>query len=980
MFASLLLASAVGLEAKSPERTSINIAATDLSHALLELGQQAGTSIVFSEETTEGYLAPSVQGDFTVPEALETLLAGICLSYYHVRDDLIAIKPGCQNQGLTTDSSARDASAGPSADPGRPSGVAEIIVRERYVTGSRIRTPHPTGATPVDVIDRAEIELAADQDVGGLLRYLPAVAGNSTSTLVSNGGDGTSTVTLRGLPASNTLVLLNGRRLNPDAFQGKSVDLNTIPMGLVERIEILKDGASAIYGSDAIAGVVNVVTRTDFDGLLAEAYYGASGDGDLETKNTTLLFGTTIDKLRVSMGGTYYDQDPIYSRDRSLSHTADDRFRGGTDKRSSATTPSRITLPSGDPVILGPGNDGTDPSHYRDATDEDRFEYRNFTTSVVPSERWSLFANVYLDMSEAARFYLEMLHTDTSATNSLAPVPIFTGFELLDLTVAADNQYNPFGVNLGDVRRRVDELPARTQVFDAETTRWVIGWEGTLGAVHWNLSYADDVTDATERYGHVLQASHVQRALGPADGCTDDCVPLNLFGPPGSISNDSLAYLTVNPASDGRSTLEAVVFTIDFPLGKVPAGIIEVASGIEYREEGLTTDPDPLIAAADTIGGANYGPTHGKRDIWEVYAEAHVPIVRDRRWAKAVDLQLAARLSDYSDFGTTATPRIALRWQLSNSIMLRGSVSEGFRAPTLHQLHTSPKDSFDQLYDPCASADNVGTLPGCLQQSDPTLIQFLTVEGGEKDLDAEHADTWTVGLVWTPETVPGLSASLDHYRIRQKEVVDSSAQFIVNANAREGKFPERVTRDANGNITRVWATLLNLGQRDVSGFDLAASYAFPETRLGAFDFTVNATRITEFEDQFDSSIPTRDHAGTFVDEASSGNGALPDWKANCGLRWRRDGWHAAYTLHYVSELDEIVPVLESRRTIDDWLVSDVQLSYLGAATLWTKLTTGVNNLFDESPPFAAAAFNDSYDSRTYDITGRYWYLRLQKSL
>ena len=322
-----------------------------------------------------------------------------------------------------------------------------------------IRVPEVAGDSHVDIIDRPEIELAGQQTLGSLLRYVPAVAGNSTSTLISNGGDGTATVTLRGLPASNTLVLLNGRRVNPDGLMGQSIDLNTLPIGLVERVEILKDGASAIYGSDAIAGVVNVITRRDISGVHVNTYYGQSIEGDLDTFNSDVIWGRDFDDVLVTVGATYFDQGALWSRDRALSASSDDRSRGGIDKRSSATLPARIGLDSGAVVLRDSDLAGSDPDHFRLATDEDRFEYRDYTTSIVPSRRWSAFADVEGSMTSGGTFYIETMYTDTRATNTLAPLPLFTGFEVLDLTVSADNPFNAFGVDIDDVRRRLIELP-----------------------------------------------------------------------------------------------------------------------------------------------------------------------------------------------------------------------------------------------------------------------------------------------------------------------------------------------------------------------------------------------------------------------------------------------------------------------------------------------------------------------------------------
>jgi len=954
-----------------------DIPAADLSRALLQLGQQARISIVFSKGATERVRSPELRGSLSVAEALRRLLGDACLTPVEVANGLIAIRVQCRNPPRSGTEIDELQTLGPVTPP---PGVEEVIVRERHITGSRIRSPRPDASPQIDIIDRSDIELAGNQDIGELLRLLPAVAGNATSTLVTNGGDGTANVTLRGLPSSNTLVLLNGRRVNPDPWLGRSVDLNTLPLALVERIEVLKDGASTLYGSDAIAGVVNIVTRRDFEGLQLSSYYGASSRGDLTTSNSSVLYGGHGSNTDLTVGASYYEQDPIFSRDRSLSRSSDDRSRGGTDKRSSATPSARITLPSGPVILAEPSLPGTDPADFRPATSEDLFEYRTYTTTAVPSTRWSVFGDARRRVGTRAQAYLETLFTRTRSENTSAPTPIFTAFELLPLTVSAGNRYNPFGIDLTDVRRRVVELGPRANRFESDSTRMVLGVEGEEGSAHWDLAYAYHRTTADEGREDLLSASALARALGPDAACPSPCIPVNVFGPPGSISPEMLAYVRLDAESRGRSNLEGVSFNIDFPLARVPAGTVEIASGVEYRSESLRVDPDPSITASDTIGGTNEEPTSGSRHLWEAFAEAEIPLVVGRPWAKRLDLQVASRFSQYSDFGRSVTPKLGLRYRPTETLLVQAGVATGFRAPTLRQLHAGPAQSFQFLNDPCALPDSVGVLPGCLQPSDPTLVQFMTLLEGDADLDAEQAETYTLGLGYRPDRWPGLSASVDYFHIRTSDVVDSSAQFVVNENARTMAYADRVVRDSSGNIVQVIAPYQNLGQRDVTGFDFDIAWTIPVVDAGSVDVALEATHLRSFDQEYTPEGGQIDQAGTFTDEASAGNGALPDWKVNLGLIWKTMHWNAAYHVRFVSRLTEVVPILGERRTIDSWQSHKLQISYLGPATFWTKLTLGINNLFDAEPPFAAAAFNDSYDSRTYDITGRYAYLVLQKDL
>ncbi len=952
------------------------IPAGRLDDGLFALGRQTGISIVFPPRITRkietaGASVPG-KGDRAAMAALDIVLKEHCLQARLIAPALIAVRQSCSG-ATPPDVPATDAEITIVDEP-LPPGVEEIVVSERALTGSRLRNPNWQGSSQVDIIERPEIDRSGAQGLDKLLRYIPAVSGNSTSTLISNGGDGSASVTLRGLPASNTLVLLNGRRVNADASGAGSVDLNSLPLALVKRVEILKDGASALYGSDAVAGVVNVITRRDIDGVHIDTYFGASGEGDHETQHTALLAGRRFANGQVTIGASYYDQNELASRDRSLSSSSDDRLRGGIDKRSSATAPARVVLGSDALILSSPSLDGSDASHFRLATDEDRFEYRSATSSIVPSRRWSGFADLRTFVADWELFTEILVSHNTSSTR-FAPAPLFTGFETIALPLAADQAFNPFGVEIDDIRRRMVELGDRIQSNDSRSRRVVAGAQGNIEGVDVEILASSNRTRARQEMRGGLNAFNTQAAL--SGDCALPCVPLNLFGPAGSVDEDMVAFIRADATTHSRSSSRALTLNLDTRAWQLPAGTIELAAGAEYREERLRVSPDALTASGGTLGAANIGPTNGDRTIWEVYAEAYVPLLRGADDRTLLDMQLAGRISHYSDFGRATNPRIAFRLRPTPTVTLRASYAHGFRSPTLKQLFGGTVVSFQFLNDPCAAAGS--GLPGCTGQSDSTLTQVLTRIGGDAGLKPETSRSLNVGISWTAAgTFEGLTASLDAWRIRQRNVVDSSAQYIINENARSGRFGDRVPRNSSGNITNVDASLLNIGTRDVSGIDLSIAYRLRHRSLGQLDFAFNAAHIARFADRFDPDSPTLDQAGLFTDEASGGNGALPDLKANLGLRWSHRNWSAAYTLHFVNSLEERVPIAGTRRTIGSWTTQDIQASYGGPATADIRVTIGLDNAFDAAPPFAAAAFNDSYDARTYDITGRFWYLRLDR--
>lgn len=957
--------------------TTLEIPTGPLAEALVEFGRQTGISIVFGQEAVVDQNSDAVAGSIDPTTALNLLLTGKCLTSEWIRPTLVAIKQGCVQPPV--------AEAGKSAVPVEikelvePPVIEEVTVIERRITGTRLPSAGVRTPIPVQIISRPDIELSGHQSLSHILRYTTAVTGNSTSTLVTNGGDGSASVTLRGLPASNTLVLLNGRRMNPDAYAGHAVDLNSLPLAVIDRIEIVKDGASAVYGSDAVAGVVNVHTRQDQDGVFGDFYVGRADAGGLDTEHASLGFGRQTERTQVFAAASWYDQGSLYSRERKLSRSSDGRSRGGVDKRSSATVPAWVDFGEGPMILADDQYDGSQPSQFRAVTAEDKFEYRDLTSLIVPSRRAAAFVDASWLWRDDVRIFVEGLATDYVATNQLAPTPLFTGFEPIPISIAADQPFNPFDLVVSDLRRRLVELGPRKQRNESHNRRLVAGIKGDLGNFTWDVSGLYARTSAVEELNGVADANRIGAAL--SSNCLSPCVPINLFGPVGSLNEQMLGTIRSSTHSRGTSRMRSLNLNLEGSFFSLPAGRIELAAGAEYREEELFTRPDSLIQQGLAVGTANMMATRGQRSVWEAYLESRLPILRDHPLLGRIDANFAVRLSVYDEFDGETAPRIVLRWEPLVGVGLRASWAEGFRAPDLNQLFGGRSTSFEQINDPCNEADNVGRLSGCLSQSDPSLNQFVVVNGGNPGLHPER--THSVGFgVDLRHQFNGihLDAALDYFRLKQRDVVDTQAQYIVNENAASIGFPDRVTRDRAGNITQIVATFLNVRQRDVQGLDLSANVSWTLPDAGAFELALQATHLRHFTDRVAPGLGSIEQAGTFTDAAAGGNGALPPWKASLAMRWYKDFWRGQYDVFFVSALDEIIPIKERPRTMELWTIHNVQISYLGPASAWFRVSLGVNNLLNEPPPWSAAAFNDNHDSRTYDITGRYGYVRIERSM
>ncbi|KUJ83995.1 TonB-dependent receptor [Microbulbifer sp. ZGT114] len=845
----------------------------------------------------------------------------------------------------------------------RPAGrPEEVTVTGRSLTGSHLRHLQLDSYAPIDVLAQPELEITGAQTVAQLLKFLPAVSGNSTSTAVSNGGDGTATVTLRGLPASNTLVLINGRRIVNNGFGGEAADLNTIPLSSVDRIEILKDGASAVYGSDAIAGVVNIILRQDFEGLSLNSYAGRAEQGDQETESHNLTWGRGGDRGHIMVSLAHYSQGALMSRDRELSATADNRARGGTDLRSSAIPAGYIGLGDGTVVT------NADGGGYRNWTSEDRYDYSEFTTAVVPSSRDSIYLSGNYDFGDASTGFLEAMGVRTTAKTQLAPTPVFTRFDNGDLTVSADNIYNPFGAPVEDVRKRVLELAPRRQFNETETWRFNSGLKGRWDDWQWALTVGLHHTRADEKLANLIDPNRLAIGLKGPDVCIAEsgCVAVDLLGPSGSIDAPQLDFIRGESRVKGSTRMASLTYVADGILGSYSEGDILAAAGVEFRRERINFTSNDAQGLS-FIGGSASGSAEGRRMIGEAFAEISVPLAEDAVW-----LDGAVRYSDYSDFGTTANPKLALRWRPTPSLMLRASYATGFKAPTLVDMNQSGYQSQEFLFDPCSRSD-AAALPGCLGQSDPARFQYLTEFGGNPELEPETSDNRSLGAVWTPTFAKGFSTTLDIYDIRQNDVIDTSPQYLINRNAFEGLYTERVLRDERGDITRILATRLNIGAREVRGLDLSLRYERDSEERGRFRWAFNASHMDRYLNQAAPGSPFEDLAGIFIDPASGGAGSLPKWKANTGVYWDKGQWEGAYTIHYVGPLSETFTRNATlvEREIDSWFSHDMQLAY--RSPLGIRLAVGVDNLMDQEPPFAATAFNDNYDGRTYELSGRYWY-------
>jgi len=625
------------------------------------------------------------------------------------------------------------------------------------VTGSRIKRADAENAQPVAIITREAIERSGKTSFGELLQSLPEV-GPALNTGVNNGGDGSTNVSLRSLGASRTLVLMNGRRWVP-GLNG-TVDLNTIPTGIIETIEVLKDGASAVYGSDAIAGVINIITRKNLDGASANAFYGQSSEGDGTRYSADFTFGFTGERGSATVSAGFVNEDEIRAGDRAISSVPNFGLpglggSGSTPQGTYGIGPSGgFTFnaagqptgagPNGSFLTnTGPGSSATAPNAiagYRPFTQLDTYNFAPDNYLITPQERASIFAEGSYELTDWATFNTHMLFNNRKSSQELAAMPVTLGLSGSGLTAgirpAANNPYNPFGADVTRISRRFQEGGPRRFEQSVDTFRFGGGFTGAFDAMDrtfdWDTGFnytrnTNSTTTAglynTARIRNALTAIDDPRTTAFDPVCVNagttaatftaasivgaGCVPLNIFGGNGSITPAMLSYLRFTAQDKFQTESTNYFASMSTTIAETDAGPIGIAAGYEHRKEEGFDLPDAIIAAGETTGNARL-PTGGQYSLDEFYAEALVPLLADQPFAELLELRFAGRYSDYTNFGDDTNLSAGFQWKPISDLKVRGNYNEGLRAPSITELFRGRSDSFPALTDPC-SLGPIGT-------------------------------------------------------------------------------------------------------------------------------------------------------------------------------------------------------------------------------------------------------------------------------
>lgn len=892
------------------------------------------------------------------------------------------------------------------------------------VTGSRIRSVDAETSQPVLIIDRAAIEKQGVTSVAEVLQRISANGAGINRTF-NNGGDGSSEISLRNLGSSRTLVLVDGRRWVQTL--GGSVDLNTIPAAIVERIEVLKDGASAIYGSDAIAGVVNIITRKDFDGAEIRTHIGQFNQGDGARNTIDATVGINGERGNVVMSLSRVEEEAVMARDRELS--ADPVFGLGRARWSGFSENGRIRN-SGPELLVPPGATAINGRYGLDqfVPYSSAFAY-NFAADnylLTPQTRTSAYMKGRYDITDSISFVADAMYNERRSEQQLAGFPLTGGTTLgnaANTALSGDSYFNPYNTNYGGDGRDVDwsrRLTEQARVYqqNVKTVHTYVGFEGAfeLGSrfFDWDVGYNFNKSDQNDAQVGDANMLNVAAGVGPSfldtDGIVkcgapgaviDGCVPFNPLSPAGALTPEMLNYILFTAADAFQGRTESFTANISGDVVELPAGMLGFAAGVESRKESGFDRPDAFVAAGYTSGNSRL-PTSGAYDLDEVYAELLIPVLSDVPFAQLLEFSVASRYSDYSNFGDTVNSKFGFKWKPIDTLLVRGNWAEGFRAPPITTLFRGNADSFESFDDICSADfdDRTATIAAnCLAAGVPADYVQLTNSGrgiggqtifpftigGNANAGPESSVSKTLGLVYSPSFVEGLNVSLDWWNIDiEQALFTPTTAFILDQCYITGNadFCSVITRDTaagvnQGVITDMQLTPRNAAIINVEGYDFNLRYNMPETDFGRFGLTFDATYVADFTQQNSAGVEAERYVGRYLQND-------PNWRtrANASLDWGLGDFSATWSTRYYSRLWEACAITvlcsdpdrqpAARNYLPSTTYHDIQARYNLPWNSTVKL--GVNNIFKKDPPFSTQAFANSFDPQ-YDVPdSRYMYM------
>jgi iron complex outermembrane receptor protein len=846
------------------------------------------------------------------------------------------------------------------ADPNKPAKVTKVTV-----TGSSIKGVAAQSASPITIIKAEDL---AKQGVTTVQEALSKVSANqagfSTAQNVGASGTSGSTANLRGLGSDKTLVLLNGRRLAYSPFLTSSTNLNIIPMAMIERIEVLRDGASAVYGADAIAGVINFITKKSFQGLNISGglIQPEQTGGD---KQDISIFGGygDLDEQGYNVYGVldYRKSNGIMAKDRSISR------RGGVIPELGLNSGSRNAFPANfnDPTsnVLANPYGNSNCNNTPNVSAENGLCYLNTQAliGIVPdTETISALGRGTFKLSENFNAVGEYIFTRDKVTSSIAP-DVYSGSVSLPSTspyypgngitpAVSGLSGDPLNLYLrSQAGNRISETTTDSHRLFAGLEGEAYGWDIDLG-----LSYAK--SEASDSFaGGYLNQSQLQAALNNGS--------INPFG----ASADQSLWKSFEVKGDSQTaSLDSTTadFTLSRAIYTLPAGDVGFAFGGSYSKQNWESEVNSAIVSQ--VPGSGIDPdtpkSTGKRDISALFTEFHIPI------SKSLEAQLAARYDDYSDFGGTFNPKFALRWEPIKQLMLRSSYSTGFRAPSLYDMNAPRSETYtgSRYNDPVLCPGGTATQA---QYQTECNTQFKRLEGGNPDLEPEESTSITAGVVFEP--IKNLVLTADYYHIEVDNLIDTLSDSMIFADPE--KYSAYFIRGADGRIQYLNTTKVNMGGIKTQGVDLSLNYLSPMTATGRFGFGIDGTYVLKYDRQDEKGGPWVSRVGTYYNQQ-----VYTRWKHVANVNWSFENWKMVFEQQFsrgYKDQNTTDDAQYNNHRVGDYTLYNISGTYSGFHNL--ELTAGIKNLFDKAPPASNVTdnFQYGYDSSYADPTGRAYYLR-----
>ena len=816
------------------------------------------------------------------------------------------------------------------------------------VTGSRIKRAEIEGAVPVTVLTRAQIDASGKVSVADVLRETTFASFGNFRPQSGSSAQAVADVDLRGIGSDRTLVLIDGRRAPYAPSTGQSADLNTIPLAAVERIEILSDGASALYGSDAIGGVVNVILRKDFEGAEVRIGMGMPKVQGGDTEEGSVVFGTSSDRGNLLLGASYNSRDMVFTRDQ---------IGGGA--RGASIFGNNYFLEDGTAGGALPGYACDDPGFYRLGANC-VFDFNAVAANEASVKNKSLFARGSWQINDDWSVYTAASYSNAESFGRYAPTPgaLFVEENSPNDPVPGDGQG-------AYIYHRYAAAGNRDNFVDNTVSDFTLGFKGQVNdriAVDFGIRRSDAKFKETGR-------GYIVTPLAEAAAASGD---YNLFDPFGN-SEEVIKGFTATIGRDGKYTIDEVFANATIDLFEMGGGMSSAAVGVEYRDETYADIYDSLSEAGVVAGSAGNSAA-GDRQIYAAYAEWLFPIV------DSFDVTLAARYDSYSDYGNDVSPKVAVRWQPLDTLTFRGSYGEGFRAPPLPFLYGSRSFSAEAVQDyrtcvatgytpaECGNDANGDNITDGAESSN-VQYQVNSFSAGNTELKSEQSKQYSLGLAW--DATDWLNLTLDYYHIEiQDRIRQIDYQELVDFNNNGIALPPgtSVTRRPNGSLQELNTAFANEGDLETSGLDFNLRTRFDIGNWGRLENWLQVAYIRDFT--VTDGATKKDRLGMV---------GQPDVRAGLRNTWTYGDLSVNWNINYIGDQQNssVAPTYGflaggTNTRVGGYATNDVAVTYNAP---WNgSVTLGVNNIGDRYPELV------SYDGRPwnfylYDAYGRTVYMR-----